>query len=49
MSTPGRGIYDMVVHTLSLAVNTVLTFVTGLIIATLALIADLILRSRGDT
>jgi polyisoprenyl-phosphate glycosyltransferase len=44
-----KGIYDMVVHPLSFAVNTVLIFVTGLIIASLALLADLIVRSRGDT
>ncbi len=45
----GKGIYDMAVHPLLFAVNTVLIFVTGLIIATLALLADLIVRSRGDT
>jgi glycosyltransferase involved in cell wall biosynthesis len=44
-----KGIYDMVVHPLSFAINTVLIFVTGLIIASLALLADLIVRSRGDT
>jgi polyisoprenyl-phosphate glycosyltransferase len=44
-----KGIYDMVVHPLAFAVDTVLIFVTGLIIATLALLADLIVRSRGDT
>jgi polyisoprenyl-phosphate glycosyltransferase len=44
-----KGIYDMVVHPLSFAVNTVLVFVTGLLIASLALLADLIVRSRGDT
>jgi glycosyltransferase involved in cell wall biosynthesis len=43
-----KGIYDMVVHPLLFAVNTVLIFVTGLIIASLALLADLIVRSRGD-
>jgi hypothetical protein len=31
------------------AVNTVLTFVSGLIIASLALLAELIVQSRGDT
>jgi glycosyltransferase involved in cell wall biosynthesis len=45
----GKGIYDMVVHPLLFAVNTVLIFVTGLLIASLALLADLIVRSRGDT
>jgi hypothetical protein len=43
-----KGIYDMVVHPLLFAVNTVLIFVTGLLIASLALLADLIVRSRGD-
>jgi polyisoprenyl-phosphate glycosyltransferase len=45
----GKGIFDMVVHPLYFAVNTVLIFVSGLIIASLALLADLIVRSRGDT
>jgi polyisoprenyl-phosphate glycosyltransferase len=45
----GKGIYDMIVHPLLFAVNTVLIFVTGLLIASLALLADLIVRSRGDT
>jgi glycosyltransferase involved in cell wall biosynthesis len=44
-----KGLYDMVVHPLHFAINTVLIFVTGLIIASLALLADLIVRSRGDT
>lgn len=43
-----KGIFDIVVHPLLIAVNTVLIFVSGLIIATLALLADLIVRSRGD-
>jgi glycosyltransferase involved in cell wall biosynthesis len=43
-----KGIYDMVVHPFFFAINTVLIFVTGLIIASLALLADLIVRSRGD-
>jgi hypothetical protein len=43
-----KGIFDMVVHPLLFAVNTVLIFVSGLIIASLALLADLIVRSRGD-
>ena len=45
----GKGIFDMVVHPLLFAVNTVLIFVTGLLIASLALLADLIVRSRGDS
>jgi polyisoprenyl-phosphate glycosyltransferase len=44
-----KGIYDMAVHPLLFAVNTVLIFVSGLIIGSLALLADLIVRSRGDT
>jgi glycosyltransferase involved in cell wall biosynthesis len=44
-----KGIFDMVVHPLLFAVNTVLILVTGLIIASLALLADLIVRSRGDS
>jgi hypothetical protein len=45
----GKGIYDVAVHPLRLAVNTVLIFLTGMIIASLALLADLIVRSRSDT
>jgi glycosyltransferase involved in cell wall biosynthesis len=44
-----KGIFDMVVHPLLFAINTILIFVSGLIIASLALLADLIVRSRGDT
>ncbi len=44
-----KGVFDMVVHPLLFAVNTVLIFVSGLIIASLALLADLIVRSRGDS
>ena len=43
-----KGVYDMVVHPVYFAVNTVLIFVTGVLIASLALLADLIVRSRGD-
>jgi polyisoprenyl-phosphate glycosyltransferase len=44
-----KGIYDLAVHPFLIAIDTVLLFVTGLIIASLALLADLIVRSRGDT
>jgi glycosyltransferase involved in cell wall biosynthesis len=44
-----KGILDMVLHPLRFAINTVLIFVTGLVIASMALLADLIVRSRGDT
>jgi hypothetical protein len=43
-----KGIYDTVVHPLHIATDTVLIFMSGLIIASLALLADLIVRSRGD-
>jgi hypothetical protein len=43
-----KAVYDIVVHPLHVAVDTVLIFVSGLIIATLALLADLIVRSRSD-
>jgi polyisoprenyl-phosphate glycosyltransferase len=41
--------YDMIVHPLYLPTNTVMLFVTGLIIGSMALLADLIVRSRDDT
>jgi glycosyltransferase involved in cell wall biosynthesis len=44
-----KGIYDMVVHPLLFAVNTVVILLSGLIIASMALLADLIVRSRGDS
>jgi glycosyltransferase involved in cell wall biosynthesis len=44
----GKGIYDVVAHPVRLATNTVLIFLTGLLIASLALLADLIVRSRHD-
>jgi glycosyltransferase involved in cell wall biosynthesis len=44
-----KGVYDMIAHPLRFANNTVMIFVTGMIIASLALLADLIVRSRGDT
>ena len=43
-----KGIFDLVVHPLHFANDTILIFVTGLIIASLALLADLIVRSRPD-
>jgi glycosyltransferase involved in cell wall biosynthesis len=45
----GKGAYDMVVHFGYFANNTIMIFVTGLIIGSMALLADLIVRSRGDT
>jgi polyisoprenyl-phosphate glycosyltransferase len=44
-----KGIYDVAAHPFRVADDTVLIFVSGLIIASLALLADLIVRSRGDT
>jgi polyisoprenyl-phosphate glycosyltransferase len=44
-----KGIYDVSDHPLKVALDTVLIFVTGLIIASMALLADLIVRSRSET
>ena len=44
----GKGIYDNARVPFFLATNTVLIFVTGLLIGTLALLADLIVRSRSE-
>lgn len=44
----GKGIYDIAFHPVRLATNTILVFLSGLIIASLALLADLIVRSRPD-
>jgi glycosyltransferase involved in cell wall biosynthesis len=44
----GKGIYDNVRVPFFLATNTVLIFVTGLLVGTLALLADLIVRSRAE-
>jgi len=43
-----KGVYDIAAHPVRLATNTVLVFLTGLIIGSLALLADLIVRSRQD-
>ena len=43
-----KGIYDVSAHPLKIATDTVLIFVTGLLIASLALLADLIVRSRDS-
>ena len=42
-----KGVYDLVVYPVHIADDTVLIFVSGLIIATLALLAGLIVRSRS--
>jgi glycosyltransferase involved in cell wall biosynthesis len=43
-----KAVVDIAVHPVRLATNTVLIFLTGLIIGSLALLADLIVRSRPD-
>ena len=43
-----KGIYDQFIDPFRLANNTVLIFLTGLIIAAIALLADLIVRSRPE-
>ncbi|MGH3730835.1 MAG: glycosyltransferase family 2 protein [Micromonosporaceae bacterium] len=43
-----KGTVDLFVHDLRITTNATLLFVTGLIIASVALLADLIVRSRGD-
>jgi glycosyltransferase involved in cell wall biosynthesis len=43
-----KGVYDMIVHPVRFSVNTVLIFITGMLIAALALLADLIVRSRSE-
>ncbi len=44
-----KTVYDLVAHPVRVAENTVLILVTGLITAVLALLSDLIVRSRSDT
>jgi glycosyltransferase involved in cell wall biosynthesis len=43
-----KGIYDLFAHHLHIANDTLLIFVTGLILGSMALLADLIVRSRAD-
>jgi polyisoprenyl-phosphate glycosyltransferase len=44
-----KGIFDLAMHPFLIAINTVLIFVTGLIIGSMALLADLIVRSRAGS
>lgn len=44
----GKGIYDVITDPVRIATNTVLLFLTGMIIASMALLADLIVRSRAQ-
>jgi glycosyltransferase involved in cell wall biosynthesis len=43
-----KSVFDLAFHPVRLATNTILIFLTGLIIGSLALLADLIVRSRPD-
>ena len=43
-----KGIFDVARYHFHLTTNTLLVFVTGLLIAAVALLADLIVRSRGE-
>ena len=43
-----KGIYDLFAHHFHIANDTLLVFVTGLILGSMALLADLIVRSRAD-
>ncbi len=43
-----KGVVDVSLHPVKIATDTVLVFVTGLLIASLALLADLIVRSRDS-
>ncbi|WP_204017943.1 glycosyltransferase family 2 protein [Sphaerimonospora thailandensis] len=44
-----KGVFDMVTELFYIRTNTITIFMTGLIIAAVALLADLIVRSRGDS
>jgi polyisoprenyl-phosphate glycosyltransferase len=44
----GKGVVDIVTHPVRVATNTLLIFLSGLIIGSLALLADLIVRSRPE-
>jgi glycosyltransferase involved in cell wall biosynthesis len=44
----GKTVYDVVAHPVRIAINTLLLLVSGLIIAAVALLADLVVRSRPD-
>ena len=44
-----KACYDVIWHNFRIATDTVLVFVTGLLIASLALLADLIVRSRDNS
>lgn len=44
-----KAVYDVVVHPVHIADDTVLIVITGLIIGSLALLGDLVVRSRAET
>jgi hypothetical protein len=44
-----KGIYDVIRYDFRVTTSTLLFFVSGLIIGSMALLADLIVRSRADT
>ena len=44
-----KAVYDVIVHPVHIASDTVLTVITGLIIGSLALLGDLVVRSRAET
>jgi polyisoprenyl-phosphate glycosyltransferase len=44
----GKMVYDVVAHPVRIATNTILIILAGLIIGSMALLADLIVRSRPD-
>ena len=44
-----KGIVDVIRYDFGITTNAVLLFISGIIIFTLALLADLIVRSRGET
>ena len=44
-----KGIVDLIRYDFRLTTNSILLILTGLIIGAIALLADLIVRSRGDT
>jgi polyisoprenyl-phosphate glycosyltransferase len=44
-----KAVYDVVVHPVHIAQDTVLIVITGLIIGSLALLGDLVVRSRAET
>jgi hypothetical protein len=43
-----KGVWDMVQHPFYFPANTVMIFLSGLLIGSVALLADLIVRSRGE-